>query len=230
MEPSSALSAFLLFLSMSLLQTSGQEMGLRGTVKSLSEKNYRIVITKNGWEKGEPAHPALTIKTFDKKGKLISNTMYAGENEVDVKILYEHGTHKTKVSTLTNEEELLEKMEIDRDTPQRHKFRQLDQNGNEKAVGFLFFDSGRLKKVTLNDATDATKHSMVVHHEYNEKGFTRAFKGEMKNGTTMSDITFNYPQTDEHGNWIERLTFNRGEKVPVIVTIRELEYYDSLTR
>ena len=59
-------------------------------------------------------------------------------------------------------------------------------------------------------------------YTYDENGFQSHWEG-MSSDSTMVDITFKYPETDEKGNWLIMVSIENDEVVGM--DVRTIEYY-----
>ena len=76
--------------------------------------------------------------------------------------------------------------------------------------------------VVANDNSNPDGKTSWHKYTYDENGFQVYWEG-MRSDSTMLDITFKYPKTDDKGNWLIMVSIEKGEITGM--DVRTIEYY-----
>jgi hypothetical protein len=116
---------------------------------------------------------------------------------------------------------------------------QYDSNGNRTEEKEQFYENGKESSVTTKTYSYDPKTNQLKYKTYDSQGayslggadkttylydknglLTGSTWGNMKGSVASKSIY----KVDDHGNWIEETTYEK--KVPVSVTVREIEYFE----
>ncbi len=195
---------------------------LKGQVKSVTESEYAANSKFGQAEKGD-----LTEKEdykYNDDGNMDEYNYYYSNGQLEYKIIakFNEKGDQTEgrmyntdgkfvancVRTYDNNQNLLSYtiVKTNADTFQR--------------ISYKYNDKG--KAIELNTYQSEGKLSSKDVRKFDEKGLISEEIEYAQNGDQTYDHTFQYEDIDKKGNWLKKITLNKGE--PVNIEEREIEY------
>jgi hypothetical protein len=203
-------------------KTDLQRQKLKGSVKTLTEYEYEVIVDKKEAQKGSLRWKS--VSNFDKDGKQVGFATYSADNALLSKSVY----------NFNDSGRLLDVKRYRADGGLNVKvIYKYDAKGNIleeenfDASGTMF-----MKGVNKYDVRD----NRIVYDRFNQFGhlFLKSNYKFDKAGHEIQEreydshealkyaTTFEYSNFDKQGNWLQKITYKNDE--PKIITEREIEY------
>lgn len=231
-------------------QNGWETMNLHGDVKSLLSVAYEPTESTDGIMMGAPLNYAQShfYYEFNKDGFVTRNEWYLDDSvaswdeyyygadgkleKIISKSIYYEGDALTEVAwdnatdyirrTYGENHELMMEEEVKASKDKIHRI--VRGSGGEQNTEYItYFKNGRVSRI--ENKSDDSVASM--EYEYNDKGDEISLVTYM-DGELFGKLSFEYLEYDKNDNWVKRVAYEQyedGERIPVELTQRTIEYY-----
>lgn len=201
-----------------------REWGLKGKVKSVTEKYYAAEYDGERIEKGKGLPYGNYRLVFDEKGRLVEITYFDENGKVSGKSITVREGGKVREENFYNGEGKLETTtKVTHVSDNEIAFEAYDGEGVMVRNGTSFLEKGRVVKQLLRMYEDgAVSKEFTLLTDFDGDDNMVSQKQLDKDGDTYVTL-YEYRQFDENGNWTEAITYLNG--MPQGILSREISYY-----
>lgn len=208
--------------------TGWEEQGLKGAVKSFTEKSYQVVLNGQEWE----PIADLLVKghqlQFGPDGSLAGATALDEQGDIAFRFEMELEDGQLVEQTTYNAQgEETGRTRFTWVSPTEAHTESLDKAGTTTGKERLWFKQGRLlyKEWIVNLDRD-DPDTVEFRFEYDDKRHLAGYQFTDERGDTEPGTVFRYLEYDAHDNWTKRLVFNGNDlENPAGIELREYEYF-----
>ncbi|MEO1054602.1 MAG: hypothetical protein AAFX87_28480 [Bacteroidota bacterium] len=198
--------------------------GLKGKVKSYSQRTYKAVKTSDELVIGDAEDIGNDNVSFDAAGRYLGTDAMDSQNKLARRITptYEEGK-VVKEDHFSPDGELLMTSNIHRINETEYTFESFDSKGDRLLTINSAYGGQRITKQYVDDHQRG--YDINVHFEYNEDAHMTSMRHTNLEGNLVFSETYEYIAKDSRGNWTKRLVYRLKGKEPRSIQVRKYEYY-----
>lgn len=205
-----------------------KRFGLKGKVKSFTERTYDAEKKFGKWENGDLKISGHNKTMFNESGE-ITEIDYLDE---DLKLT-------TKYIPTYKDDNVIEENYFDESgalnssnkftniSSDKKEYERLDKEGRKEMDEILYYSKNQITKSIINSYYNGNVLDVfTATFEYDKNNHLISMKQVNKKGEIILFIKFEYLEFDQKGNWTKRLNYDESdEENPKSIFIREYEYY-----